>query len=655
MRIDTPKSMYLVAALALALAACGDSSEPDPLVTVTVPDPPPPATVEVPTPTSAPAEVIEEAPPVAEPEPPIATTKPEEALSTEPESAQPAPEPEGPIGYRVVGVAADDVLNVRAEPSASAEIVGTLAPDAVGVVVFDTWEDPWWRVSLDDGTTGFAHSAYLEMDERWTVGFDELPCAPEEAVWGESQRSSAPNAGSNAEFIYGYDHLSSAECERVVIQLGARVTRPPDFPSIAADRVPAGVEVRSEGNHIVVALPATLGANWHATTARFGDSLLLVTYGPAGWAELELHLISGSEREAHARFLDDPARIVVDLRLAAEQSGIDLSPVALGAVILTEPARWDGRDPATHQPLTITGYGTAYESQMLIDLSRADGGAVEASWVGGFDCTDNFGAATARGSTYCTFTSGDSIWGDFAVTVSDLDPGTYLFSMGGECMVDEVGEEACRVPTYEFTVHEAGATAAAALAPFFAAVAEWDAAMAHAARAFNAEFDADAGTVSTFASDTIAALSGPPIATLVPSGMSPELERAVLAVYADIDSRRAALTGAVSRLEYDVADALRCLANGSHSKARFAGDLALARDLAAREPAPSAAPDSVAAGVLAVRIDTIGLWNSGCDGCGGAEYDQTLPVDWENGLIEDRVGFAAEFDGVRWQVMINAC
>ena len=40
---------------------------------------------------------------------------------------------DGPDYYRVVGVAADDVLNIRTEPTASAKTIGAIPPKADGV------------------------------------------------------------------------------------------------------------------------------------------------------------------------------------------------------------------------------------------------------------------------------------------------------------------------------------------------------------------------------------------------------------------------------------------------------------------------------------------------------------------------------------------
>ena len=66
-----------------------------------------------------------------------------------------------PAVHDVSGVAADDVLNIRAEPTASAPIVGTFAPDATGIEVVRTTEDGrWGLVNIGEGT-GWVSMAFL--------------------------------------------------------------------------------------------------------------------------------------------------------------------------------------------------------------------------------------------------------------------------------------------------------------------------------------------------------------------------------------------------------------------------------------------------------------------------------------------------------------
>lgn len=51
----------------------------------------------------------------------------------------------------VTGVAADDVLNIRAAPNARAPILATLAPDAAGIEVVEA-SDGWLRVVRPEGS-----------------------------------------------------------------------------------------------------------------------------------------------------------------------------------------------------------------------------------------------------------------------------------------------------------------------------------------------------------------------------------------------------------------------------------------------------------------------------------------------------------------------
>ena len=186
------------------------------------------------------------------------------------------------------------------------------------------------------------------------------------------------------------------------------------------------------------------------------------------------------------------------------------------------------------------------------------------------------------------------------------------------------------------------------LTPFFMVAAEMDLHIKEAADLFNASFDPGSGTVSDEARDTIDALDAAPMGRLVPPGLIGDLERAVLAVYADLDSRIASLQGGV-RLGGD----LVCLGLGAESARAFVADLATARELATTAPPPTATLDSPEAGTLAARLSYIHGSNTCCDGCGGFAYDEVIEVDWEGrifgpGLIN--APFVATFDGAHWEV-----
>lgn len=90
-----------------------------------------------------------------------------------------------PALYDVTGVAEDDVLNIRAEPSVSSEIVGELAPDETAVEVIEMSRDgDWGRVNTDEAS-GWASLAFLTRRPGQWVG--EAPrnarCFGTEPFW----------------------------------------------------------------------------------------------------------------------------------------------------------------------------------------------------------------------------------------------------------------------------------------------------------------------------------------------------------------------------------------------------------------------------------------------------------------------------------------
>ncbi len=64
-----------------------------------------------------------------------------------------------PALYDVTGVSEGDVLNVRTGPDAATEIVGSLAPGAIGIEVVEE-ADGWGRVNIDEAS-GWASLTYL--------------------------------------------------------------------------------------------------------------------------------------------------------------------------------------------------------------------------------------------------------------------------------------------------------------------------------------------------------------------------------------------------------------------------------------------------------------------------------------------------------------
>ncbi|MHA6326318.1 COG3650 family protein [Roseivivax sp. CAU 1753] len=88
-----------------------------------------------------------------------------------------------PALYDVTGVAAGDVLNLRDAPSASANQIGSLAPDARDIEV-TAIQSGWGRVNVDEGA-GWASLAFLaRVSGQWPDGLpDAQTCFGTEPFW----------------------------------------------------------------------------------------------------------------------------------------------------------------------------------------------------------------------------------------------------------------------------------------------------------------------------------------------------------------------------------------------------------------------------------------------------------------------------------------
>ncbi len=88
-----------------------------------------------------------------------------------------------PALHAVVGVAETDVLNIRAAPDAGAEVVGTLAPNQMGVEVIRV-TDGWALVNAGEGV-GYAALRYLAREEGpdWYALARPLACFGTEPFW----------------------------------------------------------------------------------------------------------------------------------------------------------------------------------------------------------------------------------------------------------------------------------------------------------------------------------------------------------------------------------------------------------------------------------------------------------------------------------------
>ncbi len=393
-----------VAALVLAAAACGDSGSGTTAAPVT--DPPPPTTTLAPiTTTTTPTTTTT----TTDPPPPTTTTL----------------APVDVEGYDVVGVAADDVLNVRAEPDASAEIVGGYPPDATGVRISGEASGEWWEVEFDGGT-GWVHSAFLALPDPLVDDFDERPC---------NDGGDVDDAGtlSDADHVLALDYQRGDECDRLTVLLGSGAYGyGPLWPFNPDPNLPEGVAVTSEGSMVTISLPGQADlVRPTATTGDFDDPLAFVVRREDGGLDVKLHY--AGPIDARPFLLPNPARIVVDVtRRGAGEA--DALPTYDGftAVLPLDPIG-EGLVP----PITIRGYARPFEAQGDVELRvLTDGPPGSGAPVDGAVWDGIVGEVTGFGTGYST-TDWASAWGALEVTLIDVPEGGLYELFVGEVLPDD--------------------------------------------------------------------------------------------------------------------------------------------------------------------------------------------------------------------------
>lgn len=90
-----------------------------------------------------------------------------------------------PSLHRVTGVSLHDVLNIRAEPSARAPILGSFGPNASGIEVIGLSEDRGWGLVRVNEGVGWSSMRFLsrEVASSWRDGQQSLNCHGTEPFW----------------------------------------------------------------------------------------------------------------------------------------------------------------------------------------------------------------------------------------------------------------------------------------------------------------------------------------------------------------------------------------------------------------------------------------------------------------------------------------
>lgn len=90
-----------------------------------------------------------------------------------------------PALFRVSGVAANDVLNIRAAPDAGSPILGAFGPSQTGIEVIALSEGGGWGLVRTREGVGWASMRYLQQTgtQPWNLGATPLVCSGTEPFW----------------------------------------------------------------------------------------------------------------------------------------------------------------------------------------------------------------------------------------------------------------------------------------------------------------------------------------------------------------------------------------------------------------------------------------------------------------------------------------
>ena len=207
-----------------------------------------------------------------------------------------------------------------------------------------------------------------------------------------------PEGPGDAHEITGLRAEAHDGCDRFVIDLA---TEDGDPASGAGD---VEAEFLREMGVVRVTLRDVEMVHADATDASFDGPLAGAAYAvwaPEGrWTYVDLHL--SDQAEAHVFVLQDPARVVVDLRPGGGE--IPEPATTTDSVVVLEPRPGDAS-----YPLTVAGYSRLFEANTVVRLEQ-----------NGQEVSSDFTTATAWADA----------WGHYSLTISDGPTGPVTIHVG---------------------------------------------------------------------------------------------------------------------------------------------------------------------------------------------------------------------------------
>lgn len=136
-----------------------------------------------------------------------------------------------PALFDVSGVAADDVLNVRLDPDASAEKIGALAPDAKDIEVVELSIDGKWGLISSEERSGWVSMRFLQaapINEDY-IFTKALACSGTEPFWslgivqGQQAVYATPDTAGET-YPAGLVNSAEGRTDRFLLGMGDRLT-----------------------------------------------------------------------------------------------------------------------------------------------------------------------------------------------------------------------------------------------------------------------------------------------------------------------------------------------------------------------------------------------------------------------------------------------
>lgn len=236
----------------------------------------------------------------------------------------------------------------------------------------------------------------------------------------------AGNSASGADHVHDIRTESNNDCTRIVIEFGKGAnqaeSRASVLPAVVVDQQLDSVRITADGWQLHSAFDDPDRIEYEG-----GIGLFTLTFSYEFAVEL-MH----QEMEPHVRFLNNPARVVIDLFPTGGADQTATGPFG-EQFVLRGPIQQDlsARGIPVNNKVVVAGFGRPFEAAGLYRI-----------WAVADDVDLNAFLANPHAPIIEEFfaTSGwAEAWGTFFVDLPDLEPGTYVAVFGELPPADELG------------------------------------------------------------------------------------------------------------------------------------------------------------------------------------------------------------------------